>query len=88
MRWNRHRVTKLRIIQIFEQEKWGYDTTFILAYDNNYNYYWINYLFYADEVFEGNRITLYALPLDYFTYEMAAGGQAWALACAAVYIHK
>ena len=82
------RVQNLRILQIFEQEMWGYEAALVLAYDNSRNYYWIHYLSYAEGIFENNRITLYALPLDYFTYETAAGGKNWALACAAIYIHK
>jgi len=83
------KATRLTVNQIVEQEMWGsIERTFLIAQDRNWNVYFINYLGYADGIYAGNRITLYALPLDYMTFENSLGGVTWAIACAAIYIHK
>ncbi len=80
--------TSLKITQISEYPAFNYDAiTFILAADANYNYYYIFYLGSAD-VYVGDNISAYLLPLDYFTFDNVAGGQTWAVACAAAYISK
>ncbi len=78
-------VPYLNVLQIFEYDDWwGYDYTFILAYDGQYNYYYIRMLGTADKIYEGSRIKLTALPLDYMTYPNVGGGTTWAIACAAI----
>ena len=80
--------TSLYIAQIQEFPKYNYDEfTLILAEDPNLNYYFINYIGSVD-VYEGDLISAYLLPLDYFTYENVSGGQTWAIACAAAFISK
>lgn len=78
------KIPKLSVVQIFEYSDWGYDYTFCIAQDSSYNVYYIYMLGYADDIYEGSRMTLTALPLDYFTYPNTAGNKIWAIACAAV----
>ena len=80
------KVYGLNVVQIFEYSLWGYDVTFCLAEDSNYNMYYIYLLGYADNVYEGSNVTLTALPLDFFTYQSVLGHEVWAIACAAVSI--
>lgn len=80
------KVYGLNVVQIFEDSLWGYDVTFCLAEDSNYNMYYIYLLGYADNVYEGSNVTLTALPLDFFTYQSVLGHEVWAIACAAVSI--
>lgn len=80
------KISGLRVVQIFEYSDWGYDYSFCIAQDSNYNVYYIYLLGYADDVYEGSRVTLTALPLAYFTYPNTAGNKIWAIACAAVSI--
>ena len=82
------KLTGLQIVQISEYSVCNYDSvTYILAADTDYNYYYIYYLGSVD-VYEGDYISAYLLPLDYFTYENVGGGETWAIACAAAYISK
>lgn len=80
------KVPKLKVVQIFEHTGLGYDYTFCIAQDSSYNVYYFYMLGFADDVYEGDRITLTALPLDYFTYPNTLGQSIWAIACAAVSI--
>jgi len=82
------KVTGLKIFQIGEEDRWGYSATFALAYDSNYKVYYINLLGKAEDVYEGDSITLIALPLDYSTYISTAGEKIWAIYAAGVTIVK
>jgi len=78
------KVSGLNVVQIFEHSGFGYDYTFCIAQDSAYNVYYFYMLGYAEDVYEGDRITLTALPLDYFTYPNTMDQDIWAIACAAV----
>lgn len=81
------KVTGLFIFQVFENDNyWGRDSTHFLAYDRNYNIYSGLLLNKSDKIVENKRITLYALPLDFSTYEGVDGNKHWALRFAAVYV--
>ena len=79
-------VNYLNVLQVFDYSNWwGYDCAFILAYDGQYNYYYIYKIgTTADNIYEGSRIKLTALPLDYMNYTNVSGGTTWAIACAAI----
>ena len=77
-----------RIGQILERTRWGADHTFCLIYDGSYNYYYVNMYGFADGIYEGDRVTMTALPLDYFTWTSTDGDLVWSIACAAVNIKK
>ncbi|PKM71497.1 MAG: hypothetical protein CVU91_13510 [Firmicutes bacterium HGW-Firmicutes-16] len=80
--------TALRITQISEFSTYNYDTvTFIIAGDVNYNYYYIYYIGSVD-AYDGDYISAYLLPLDYFAFDNVGGGKTRAVACAAAYITK
>ena len=81
-------LNQLTIAQISENQCFNYPSvTFILATDANYHYYFIYYLGTAD-VYTGDKISAYLLPLDYFTYKTTAETQNWAIAAAAAYVTK
>lgn len=80
--------SSLHITQIQEVAMFNYDAvTIIIALDSDLNPYYIYYLGSVD-VYEGDDITAYLLPLDYFTYTNVAGRKIWATACAAAFISK
>lgn len=82
------KVDGLTIVQIFEYPFLNYENlTFILATDWNYNYYY-TYFFGSADVYEGDTISMYTLPIDYMTYDTAAGAQNWAVANIAVTVSK
>lgn len=78
------RVPNLRVVQIFENSYFGYDCTFLIAEDGNRNVYYTYILGHWDNVYEDSRITLTALPMDYFTYPNVSGTAIWAIVCAGV----
>lgn len=78
----------LFVKQIFEYSFLELDCTFILARDNDYKYYYIYLYGEATDVYEGNKITLTALPLDYFTFKNSAGSETWSIALAGVSAKK
>ena len=80
-------VPSLRVVQIFEEDYWGYEHTFIIAQNGSGDVYYINLLGYWENIYEGSYITLTALPLDYFTYPNIYGDKIWAIACAGVRIN-
>jgi len=81
-------LNQLTIVQISEYERLNYPAvTFILATDENYNYYFIHYLGSVD-AYKGDKISAYLLPLDYFTYKTTSETQNWAIAAAAAYVTK
>ena len=77
---------KLDVVQIIENDYWGADHTFCILEDSSYNVYYVNMYGFANNIYEGSRVTLTALPLDYFTYPNVAGEEVWAIACAGVII--
>ena len=79
-------VPSLRVVQIFENDYWGHEQTFIIAQDGRNNVYYVNIFGYLDNVNVGKYIKLTALPLDYFTYPNVSGTKIWAIACAGVRI--
>ena len=80
-------VPSLRVVQIFENDYWGYEHTFIIAQDGSGNVYYVNLFGYWENIYEGSYIKLTALPLDYFTYPNVYGDKIWAIACAGVRIN-
>lgn len=80
------KLNNLKVVQIFEGESGGKDTTFIIATDGSYNVYYINMYGKLDGVYENSRIKITVLPLDYFTYPNVSGTKVWAIACAGVKI--
>lgn len=82
------KLSGLHVVQAAEFEMFNYkEVTFILAQDENYNAYYIYYIGTTD-VYEGDYISAYVLPLDYFTYKSVSGNEVWAIACAAANITK
>lgn len=81
-------VNDLKIIQIFEYEPWGYECTYFLARDSQYRVYYCYKLGYADEIYEGSRVKMIALPVDYMSYESTSGNTIFAIACAVVSVTK
>lgn len=82
------KINNLKVVQIFEYEDWGYKYTFFIAQDSQYRVYYCYKIGYADEIYEGNRVTMVALPVDYMTYENTMGNTIYAIACAVVSITK
>jgi len=81
------KVTGLYVFQVFENDNyWGYSSTAFLAYDRNYNVYSGVLLATSDKIVENRRVTLYALPLAFSTYEGVDGYDHWSLQFAAVYV--
>lgn len=81
-------INNLKVVQIFEYEDWGYEYTFFIAQDSQYRVYYCYKLGYADEIYEGSRVKMVALPVDYMTYENTMGNTIYAIACAVVSITK
>ena len=79
-------VPSLRVVQIFEEDYWGHEHTFIIAQSGSGDVYYINLFGYWENIYEGSYIKLTALPLDYFTYPNIYGDKIWAIACAGVRI--
>ena len=79
-------VPSLRVVQIFEEDYWGYEHSFIIAQSGRGDVYYINVLGYWENIYEDSYIKLTALPLDYFTYPNVYGDSIWAIACAGVRI--
>ncbi len=82
------KLTSLKIDQIQEFKELNYDAiTFMIANDSDYNVYYIYYIGSLD-IYEGDYISAYLLPLDYFTYKNVNENDIWAIACAGAYITK
>ena len=56
-----------------------------LAYDNNWNNYWLSCIGTSDDFVEGNEIRAIIMPLGYSTYETVKGGNEWAISGVIVY---
>jgi len=82
-------VSSLRVVQIFEYEEYGYEYSFLIL-DRPYGdeVYYVRIFGHLDNIYEGDYVTLTALPLDYFTYPNVSGTSIWAIACAGVSIRK
>ncbi|NLV86851.1 MAG: hypothetical protein GX025_06510, partial [Clostridiales bacterium] len=81
-------VPSLTITQMVEWESFGNQpVTYILASDSSYNIYYMHYLG-TENVYVGDVINVYLLPLNHFTYESVSGNDIWAIACAVAYIEK
>ena len=81
-------INNLKVVQIFEYEDWGYEYTFFIAQDSQYRVYYCYKLGYADEIYEGSRVKMVALPVDYMSYKNTMGNTIYAIACAVVSITK
>lgn len=81
-------INNLKVVQIFEYEDWGYEYTFFIAQDSQYRVYYCYKLGYADEIYEGSRVKMVALPVDYMSYQNTMGNTIYAIACAVVSITK
>lgn len=77
-------VPGLKVIQIFEENYWNADHTFIIAEDSQYRVYYINMYGFAEGVYVNDIITLVGMPLSYFTYPNVSDTLIWAIAVAAV----
>lgn len=82
------KVSGLRVIQILEDDYYGYPHTLLLAEDSKYRVYYINLIGTASNIVEGTRIQLVTLPVDYFTYITVSQTQAWAIACIGISVSK
>lgn len=75
----------LNVVQISEYEGYGDDKmTVFIGTDYNGNVYYVTKYGYTKNVYEGSKIILTALPLDYFTYSNVSGDSIWAIMCAGV----
>lgn len=77
----------LTVQQIFESNECGYTFSWILASDSNYEYYAIYYLGSID-VYEGDRISIRALPLGNSSFENISGGTTLVVVCAGATVSK
>lgn len=83
------KVNGLEVNHIMEWEEEGLGTvTFALLSDRNYDYYYVYLPKRAKNIFEGDYVSLTALPLDYFTYESVSNINVWAVAFAGASITK
>ena len=83
------RLTLLRVDQIFEYDIYDNGSlilTEILATDADMNVFYVYYIGEVIGVYAGDKITMYALPMDYFTFETSERKDMWAIACAAAYV--
>lgn len=78
----------LRVIQVYEEEIFGYHHVFIIADDSKYRVYYINLIGTAPDIFENSRIQITTMPVDYFTYPNVAGTKVWAIACIGICVTK
>lgn len=64
------------VFQIWEQQDfWGKTLTSMLAVDRDYKeYLYVFYLGSASNIYEGSKITFYALPINSTAYETTGGG--------------
>lgn len=77
-------VSDLLVIQISEENYYGADHTFCILEDYDGQVYYVNLYGFSEGIYEGDYVTLTALPLDYFTYPNVEGTAIWAIACAGV----
>lgn len=82
------KLDNLKIVQVHEQTAWGYNLTFARMTDSKDRVYSMLFLNEADGIYEGDKVTLYALPLDYYTYPNIYDTDIWAISLAGVYIEK
>ncbi|QHI73315.1 MORN repeat-containing protein [Aminipila terrae] len=79
------------VSQIFEDvvddDDFKYSATEIYVYDNNDNYYWICYPGTCN-IYEGDNVTIYGLPLDSSSYENNGGGTTLVQVIAGCYIEN
>lgn len=83
------RLAMLRVDQIFEHDIYNDGSlivTEMLSTDSNMNVFYVYYIGEINGIYQGDKITMYALPLDYFTFETAERTSMWAIACAAAYV--
>lgn len=82
------KMTNLRVVQIFETEYWGKECVRCILQGSNSSVYMVHMYGVAQDIFEGTRVTLVALPLDFFTYPNTMNQSIWAMACAGVSMTK
>lgn len=82
------KVSGLSVIQVFENEAFGYNSVYILASDSKYRVYSIDMIGTASNIVEGSRIQIIALPVDYYTYKSVSGSDIWAIACIGIAVTK
>lgn len=63
-----------KVVQIFEHVVWGENYTFLLTFDEEYNYNVIYFCSALPDVFEGNTITFSALPIARTSFQNVGGG--------------
>ncbi len=78
---------RLEVVQIFETPDAGWTLTWILAIDNEFNYYAIYYLGSVD-VYEGDTINIRVLPMGTSSFDNVSGGTTLVVACAGSIVEK
>lgn len=83
------RVRGLNVVQIFDDKIGDYETTHCILCDVYSNeVYYVQMPKKAKGIYQGDTVTLTALPLDFFTYPSVYETRVWAIACAGVSITK
>ena len=72
------------ISYIQEQNYWSADHTLCILEDYNGNVYFVPQFGFADGVYQGDQVTMTAVPMNYFTYQSTDGNMVWAIACAGI----
>ncbi len=77
----------LTALQVFEYyiDEVGSTVTYLLAYDDNGDYYTLYYLGTA-EVYQDDTFTAYAIPVDATSFDNVSGGTTNALVLIASYL--
>ncbi len=77
-------ISGLNVVQIQEENYWGADHTFCILDNRNDEVYYVCLYGFFDNIYEGSKVTLTAVPLDYFTYPSVGGSKIWSIACAGI----
>lgn len=82
------KLTNYMVTQIWEDDSWRGKLTHIIAINNDYDNYVDIYYFGKTKLYEGDKFTVYALPLNTTSWENTGGGETLSMALAGSYIEK
>lgn len=75
-----------RVTQVLQGKAWIYPQTDMIILDSGGNIYYTTFLTKMTNIKEGSSVTMYALPMAYFTYKNVSNQSIWSIRMAGVYI--
>ncbi|WP_195986122.1 hypothetical protein [Clostridium sp. D33t1_170424_F3] len=83
------KIPNLHVVQITEQNYWGADRTQMILCDSLWEQtYQVDYVGKIPDVVQGDQVTLFAMPIDYFAYKNTQNNQVLAVAAIGALVKK